>query len=194
MKRQSIHNALVKPEIHFDLGMFEGFNFRHQSAMDRCLTATEIVAWDHNRQGEAEFWPDGHHAGVTLVFKDQGAVTASELLRLDRLLECMGTDALVNFVSIYYAVRVRGADLCELTTADLDDNSIYVFTGDCFYDLRKDAAHDLFELFYPEAYKLWDAHPCDGLMFDADCFLDSPQFYVEEIDLGEIKCVIVATQ
>ena len=193
MTRQFIHNSLVKPEIHFDLGMFEGFNFRHPSALDRCLTAAEVVAWDHDRQGEAEFWPDGRHVGVALVFFDRSTVTASALLALDRLLASMGGDAFENFARIYHAVWLRGANLGELTAAGLDDHWVQVFMGDCFHELRKDAAYELFELLHPEAYRLWDAHPCEGLHFDTDYFLDSPQFWVEEVEIGETKWLLVVT-
>ena len=44
-------------ELHFDLGTFEGFSFRHDQAIDRNLTAAEVVGWDHDAAGEAEFWP-----------------------------------------------------------------------------------------------------------------------------------------
>jgi hypothetical protein len=38
----------------FDLGTFEGFNFRSQSVIERVLTAGEVVEWNHDRDGEAE--------------------------------------------------------------------------------------------------------------------------------------------
>ena len=38
-----------------DLGTFEGFNFRDQAAIMRRLTAEDVVNWDHDGDGEAEF-------------------------------------------------------------------------------------------------------------------------------------------
>ena len=74
-------------ELHFDLGTFEGFSFRHDQAIDRNLTAAEVVGWDHDAAGEAEFWPSGDNPEVALVFSGRSAVNASELLALDALLE-----------------------------------------------------------------------------------------------------------
>jgi hypothetical protein len=42
-------------ELQFNLGTFEGFNFKEQSAIDHILTADEVMAWDHDTEGEAEF-------------------------------------------------------------------------------------------------------------------------------------------
>jgi len=61
-------------------------------------------------------------------------------------------------------------------------------------DLRKEAAFELFELYYPEEYRVWEQSHCDGLIFDPDQFLDSPGFSVEEITLSNRKALIVATQ
>ena len=79
--------------IGFDLGTFEGFNFREQSAIERTLVALEVVAWDHDREGEAEFWPSEDHAGVAVVFVGRSSINGSELVALDRLLEALGGDA-----------------------------------------------------------------------------------------------------
>ena len=36
-----------------DLGTFEGFNFREQCAIERILSANEVIEWDHDKKGEA---------------------------------------------------------------------------------------------------------------------------------------------
>ena len=69
-----------------DLGTFEGFNFRDQAALDRNLTADEVLDWDHDGAGEAEFWPAGDHPGVAALFSQKSAVSGSELKALDDLL------------------------------------------------------------------------------------------------------------
>lgn len=38
-------------ELTYELGTFEGFNFRDQSAIERNVTAQEVVDWDHDRVG-----------------------------------------------------------------------------------------------------------------------------------------------
>ncbi len=182
-------------EIEFDFGTFEGFNFRSQSAIERSLTAAEVVAWDHDELGEAEFWPAGDHPKLSLVFNGQSSVTASELLDLDRLLAELGGDSVENFLRIHYGANIRGDPLDGLTVQGIEDENPHLFLGENFTDLRRDAAYDLFELFfYPEAYAAWEKSLCDGLIFDTDRFLDSPAWSVEEIDLRERKALIVAPQ
>jgi hypothetical protein len=183
-----------EPAIQFEFGTFEGFNFRRQSAIERSLSALDVILWDHDQNGEAEFWPAGDHEGVALVFRGQSSVTCSEILALDRLLEALGGDSLANCIRIYHAVEVRGMNLSTLTVEEVEDVALNIFLGTCFYDLRKEAAYELFESYWPELYKAWESCPLDGLQFDTDMFLDSPQFFTEEIELGATKCLLVANQ
>src|ERR1039458_6259800 len=96
-------NALQeeKQELRFDLGTFEGFNFRSQSAMWPNRSADDVVNWDHDLEGEAEFWPSGDNDGVQLLFKNSSSVTAAELRALDELLDELGGDSDVNFLRIH---------------------------------------------------------------------------------------------
>jgi hypothetical protein len=179
--------------VTFDLGTFEGFNFRDQAAIDHDLSASEVVNWDHDEQGEAEFWPSGDNPGVALLFKDRNAVSASELLELDRVLTEIGDDSDQSFLLIYSALS-RGAKLSSLTREGVEDEAPQIFTGSSFIDLRRDAAYELFELYYPEEYRVWEKSHCDGLIFDTDQFLDSPTFSVDEVQLGDLKALLVAPQ
>ena len=184
-------NATVA--LHFDLGTFEGFNFRHDGAIDRSLTAQEVVNWEHDAHGEAEFWPSGDHAGVALLFKHKTAVTASELQALDCLLYDLGDDSDYNFLRIHHAVNCCGYDLGALTAEQVEDQPLNIFLGTSFLDLRRQAAFELFELYYPDAYRVWNESLCDGLIFGEDRFLDSPSWHVEELELGDTKALIVAS-
>ena len=69
-----------------------------------------------------------------------------------------------------------------------------LFSGACFTDVRKDAAYELFELFYPEAYQAWKSSTCDGLIFDEDRFIDSPGFSVDEVRFGGKAVLLVLPQ
>ena len=178
----------------FDLGTFEGFNFRSQSAIERVLTAGEVVEWDHDRDGEAEFWPSGENPGVSLVFKGQNAVSGGELLALDRLLEDMGGDSNEHFLQIYFALSHGGVSVERLDAATVQANSPQIFFGFYFSDLRKEAAYELFELYYPEEFQVWEKSHCDGLIFDVDRFLDSPSFSVDEVKLGDRAALLVSPQ
>ncbi|MBE7502346.1 MAG: hypothetical protein HS113_19090 [Verrucomicrobiales bacterium] len=185
---------ITAPELQFDLGSFEGFNFRSQSAIERLLTADEVVHWEHDADGEAEFWPAGDHPGVAVVFEHRTAVTAADLLAVDRLLLELGGDAFENFLRIHFTVNCCGYDLQTLTAGTVEDQALHLFEGTNFQDLRREAAYELFELYYPEAYAAWERSCCDGLIFDTDRFLNSPSFSVEEIRLGEHVALIVAPQ
>ncbi len=162
------------PAVLSDFGTFEGFSFRDQCAIDRNLTAQEVVAWNHDADGEAEFWPAGDHAETALVFKGQTSVTASELLDLNRVLEELDDDAMESFLKIYHAIHNLGESLENLTAEKIEDINLNIFVGPSFLDERKEAAYELFELYYPEAYEVWEKTHCDGLIFDVDIFLNSP--------------------
>jgi len=88
-------------KLRFDLGTFEGFNFRAHSAIERVLTAPEVVDWDHDRQGEAEFWPAGDRLEVSLIFGHGRSVSGWELSALDRVLQELGDDSVVEVLKIH---------------------------------------------------------------------------------------------
>ena len=178
--------------IPYDFGQFEGFNFRSQSAIERALTAQDVVDWDHDRKGEAEFWPAGDKPELALVFEGRTAVTGSELLNLASLLDDLGGDSTENFLAVHFAVAVQGGSLGELTADMVQDQAPSYFVGGSFIDVRRDAAYELFELYFPELYRAWESTPCDGLIFDTDRFLDSPSWHVVEVQLGSRVAVLVA--
>ena len=194
MTQQLNEGLIEEKKIRFNLGTFEGFNFRAQSAIDRILTASEVVAWDHDRLGEAEFWPAGDRPEVALIFRGKSAVTASELLDVDRLLTDLGGDSPENFLRIHWLVNIHGAALAGLSSEAVEDQNLHLFLGTSFIDLRREAAYELFELYYPEAYQAWEKSHCDGLNFDTDDFLDSPGFGVEEVTLPGQKALLVCPQ
>ena len=73
-----------------DLGTFEGFSFRHQCAIFPNLSAQDVIDWDHDNQGEAEFWPSGDHSGVRVTLGNKSSVTATEIKILDELINDLG--------------------------------------------------------------------------------------------------------
>jgi hypothetical protein len=181
----------TEPVINFDLGKFEGFNFRSQSAIPKLLTAAEVVGWDHDRSGEAEFWPTGDRTEMAILFHHRSSASGSELLDLDRLLGELGGDSVTNFLKIHHAVNVRGGNLATLSRDEVEDSSVEVFVGSNFTDLRRETAYQLFELYYPEEYRVWEKSTCDGLIFDTDRFLDSPAISIEEVKLDDQQVALI---
>lgn len=180
--------------ISHDLGEFEGFNFRDQAAIDRNLTADEVIDWDHDEAGEAEFWPAGDHAGVAAVFSRKSSITGSELQALDDLLTDLGNDDTATFLRIRYAIEDRGLDIHDLTADAVDDLTCYIFRGTNFGDLYREAGYELFETYYPELYAMWEKTPCDGLHFDPHDFLESPCFTLSEMTVGGEKWLLVCPE
>ena len=179
-------------ELTHDLGNFEGFNFRDQSAIERILSAQEVVDWDHDRVGEAEFWPDGDQAYVWLLFKSQSNVTAGQLQALDNLLCEMGDDSQEAYLKIFHCVDHFGYRLEELSAETVQDSDCLIYTGDSFTEIRRQAAYDIFETYYPEEYEIWDKSLCDGLVFDDDKLLDSPVLSVAEIRLPDQVALLIS--
>src|SRR5262245_16716251 len=119
-----------------NLGSFEGTNFRDHCAIERILTADEVVAWDHERDGQAEFWPAGDHAGAELVFGGQ-EVTAAGIVALDNLLEQLGGDSDRNFLRIHNAMRVHNCAVSDLTLDQLDNGALQIFIGSNWTDVEQ---------------------------------------------------------
>ena len=76
--------------LNHDFGTFTGFNHREDKPIDRTLTDEDIVWWDHDRLGEATFWPTGGHAGLAVLCSERKWITGMELRTLDRLLTDLG--------------------------------------------------------------------------------------------------------
>ncbi len=178
--------------IEINLGTFEGFNFRTQEAIDRTLTAAEVISWNHDRAGEAEFWPSGDRPEVQFLYKQATSVTGLELKGLIRLLTELGGDSTENFLRIHYALSRSASSTADLEAEAVEECLIYVFIGSSFTELRRAAAFELFETLYPELYGIWEETLCHGLRFDADDFLDEPGWWVEEVELGNEKALLVA--
>ena len=101
--------TLTQSTIPCCLGTFEGFNHRDQSAIEAVLTADEVIAWNHDERGEAEFWPSGDAPSLSGIFPRQ--VTGPELLAVRRLVEEIGGDEEIVLLRIQFACTVLGEDL-----------------------------------------------------------------------------------
>ncbi len=172
------------PRLENDLGSFEGFCFTTQCAVSRLLSAEEVLAFPQ----EAEFWPSGDNPLVAAFFAHARTVSPGELLALDQLFSELDEQQLLCAV----VLAQQGYALSEISAELLDEHAFHAFEDTSFIDARSEAAHALFELYWPDAYRLWEsgAHP-DGLYFDAERFLESPQCSVTELAIGDRRVVIV---
>lgn len=149
--------------------------------------------WDHDRKGEAEFWLSRDRSLIAQVFGGQTAITGAELVELNRILDELGSDSDEMLLRLCHA-QSCGGKLEEITARTVGDYCVHVFIGTNFCDLRREAAYELFELYYPECYAAWDKSRCDGFIFDTDRFLDSPSMSVQEIRFGEQAALLVSAE
>lgn len=151
-----------------DIGMFEGFNFRRDCAIEKLLTAEEVSDWDHDGDGEAEFWPDGSNAFVRYLLPGSSC-TASEVQEVIRIIA--EVDGSPNELAKAAYLVESGASLEAIDQQAIDNDSLYVFGPGWRGDLEKEAAYELFEQFWPDAYKLWEQNTVPGLNFEPEDFL-----------------------
>jgi len=151
----------------------------------------EVVDWDYDAQGEAEFWPSGEHQGVALVFRSSSAVAASEIVALDELLSDLSEED-ESYVSIAHMLSM-GELLGGLSADAIQDAGLHIFSDSSFYNAKKSAAFELFETFWPEEYQAWEQSSVPGLDFDWEHFLDGPEFSAEEYQLDERRYVVVTS-
>jgi hypothetical protein len=173
------------------LGTFEGFNFRRQCAIERTLTVEEVIHWEHDADGEAEFWPAGDCRLLSALFGGRNTVTGTELRQVVALLDASDGDDEETLLRLYFLVNVQEVDWEAITASTLEDMNVHLFRGSCFLDARKAAAFELFELYWPELYAVWEKTPMDGLRFETSDFRDSTLWQTEEIDLGRANVVLV---
>lgn len=98
-----------------------------------------------------------------------------ELLAPDRLLQNLGGDSSENQLRVPYAPNITGADLCGLEAGEVEDHSLHLFLRTNFKELRQEAAYELFELYHPDDFRVWDESTCDGLIFDMGRYTWTPR-------------------
>lgn len=159
----------MRPD-EYDIGKFEGFNFREQSAIENILTAQEVLDWDHDGDGEAEFWPHGDNPFTSYLLPGDSC-TSAEIREVIRIFDEL--DGRLDELAKAIYLRDCGSSLEDITSEAINDACLYVFGPGWFHDLIKDAAFELFELFWPAAYECLQKHSVPGLRFDYDDFIES---------------------
>ena len=160
-----------------DLGHFEGFNFRTQSAIERILTADDVKRWDHDKKGEAEFWPTGSNCN------------ARELIEIERIVEELEGDE-TELLKAIYLRQTHGMELEKINQARIEERNIFIFGPETLLtELWNNAAWELLELYYPEAYKLVESAHVPGVIFDETQFIE--QFITMQIRRNDSELYLV---
>ena len=164
----------MRYEAENDLGYFEGYNFRTQSAIFETLSAEDVINWDHDQRGEAEFWPEGSNIFVRLLSPRE--CTASDLREIDRIFSEL-EDSPELLARAVYLKDSHGLELKDITREAVENACLYVYGPDYVSELKKEAAWEIFEELYPEAYKLVESWTVPGVSFDEEQFLYSFSIY-----------------
>ena len=142
-----------------------------------------MIAWEHDADGEAEFWPSGNCPALAVLFEGRNNVTGAELRRVLELLDAVAGDDEETLLRLHLLVNVQGGDLDAITAAAIGDLNVHIYRGDCLHELQKEAAIELFAV--------WDRTPLEGLWFEKDDFLESSLWITEAVDLGGAWVVLV---
>lgn len=175
--------------LRIDLGNFEGFNFREGAAIEGNLNAEDVIIWDHDRWGEAEFWPDGSNEIVSRLLPGNSC-SAGQIRQVIRIFDELEGDTQGLLKAAY--LRDRGYSLEDITREAIEDSFLHVFGPGYRADLKNEAAYELFETFWPEAYATWEISHVPGLHFDAQDFMDS--FSTLQVEIGETWYLVVDTE
>ena len=188
-----------KKSIRSNLGLFNGYDFRSQSKMDRLFSANEVINWDHHKDGDAQFRPSGDHKGVFEVFKRKDWYYEPDLHKdyfenweiqhLDELIDAYG-DEPGTFAKIIWHLE-KGCRFLDVTISEIKEANLYVYRGENFLTLMKKAADEIFKILYPEDYKLSLNSCCRWLTFDHYRFLSGPIFSTMEITIGNENFLVV---
>ena len=178
-----------------DLGTFDGYNLEHDKSIIN-ISAADLILYDHELSGEAEFWPSGDNVGVRMVFKDlnlNGRVTGEMLLSLKKIILEMGGPSLTNYAILHHAIHYNGETLETISASELLDLNLHVFHSEKYEsnkELETRAAYELLELYYPEHLKMLNT-PVDGITFNPKHFLTCGIFGISEIKISDELTILV---
>ena len=178
-----------------DLGTFDGYNLEHDKAIIN-ISAADLILYDHELSGEAEFWPSGDNVGVKLVFEElsiKNRVTGEMLLDLKRIILEMGGPSLTNYAILHHAIHYNGETLETILASELLDLNLHVFHNEKFEskrELETRAAYELLELYYPKYFEIMN-NPIAGISFDAKHFLNCGLFGISIIKISDELTILV---
>lgn len=171
-------------------GTFTGDNLKEQEVLERKLPLEEGREWDGDEAGEEESERGRAAQAMALFTTGRDALGPKEMQTVAGLLAAVDGDREDTLIRLHLLVHVQGAELGNVTAADLEDLPLNTYRGSSFIEVRREAAFELFQLYWPDLYALWEKTPMDGLRFDVDAFLDSPAWVTEELQLGA-DCVLL---
>jgi hypothetical protein len=171
-------------------GVVEGCEDAERKAFFREMDLSEGRQWDPEGQEDDEFSSVRDMRALRVLFQGRHALDAKGMEAAIQLVEAFDGDDLDSILRLHVLVNIQGMDLDAVTVAAMGDLPLSTFRGENFHDLRREAAFELFQLYWPDLYSILEKTPMDGLRFDVDAFLDSPSWVTEEVQLGS-ECVLL---
>ena len=183
-----LEDTMSHRTLNHDFGAFTGFNYREDAPIERPLTGEDVVWWDHDRCGEAVFWPKGH-MGLAILCSERKSITGMELRTLDRLLTDLGDDSKETYQRIHFARSQLGISLNKLTVQEVEGVNLQVFTGSTFFEQSKEAACKLFGKFFPGRVKFREKKGPVTQAVDWERVLNGPLRADLEAALREVEAI-----
>ncbi len=172
-------------------GVVAGCEDAERKAFFREMDLSEGRQWDpEDQEGEDELSSVRDMRAMRVLFQGRHALDAKGMETAIQLVQAFDGDDLDSILRLHVLVNIQGMDLEAVTVAAMGDLPLSTFRGENFHDVRREAAFELFQLYWPDLYAIWEKTPMDGLRFDVDAFLDSPSWVTEEVQLGS-ECVLL---
>jgi hypothetical protein len=170
------------------LGTFKAVYLRDGILVRRTLSVDEVLGWDDEVRGGAEFRPAGDCRALSVLFK--GRVTPFELKRVVNLLDGAGGETQDTLLRIHFWVNVLEGAWKGLTVDWLKRVEVGVFYGASFFELHSAATYEVIE----KPLARWNrtlAHSeiAKGL-HGADVMEPTLKFMFDEVDLGDTKALL----
>jgi hypothetical protein len=180
----------IDPAIRYDFGTFDGGCWPTEYVdLWQLVTASEILHWGEDDQGEGEFWPSGDKPEMTLLFDEVDGTIDGEgqLLALVKLLDHLGGDAAENYLRIRHAMNWLKMDIHELPMRVLDLLPVHIFVGTALAEVEDHAVGELAEC--------CPGHHWGGPATEARTFLDGlrsdPAWGLETVTFGDKVALLV---
>ncbi len=171
-------------------GVVEGCEDAERKAFFREMDLSEGREWDPEGQEDDESSLVRDLRALRVLFQGSHALDAKGMETALGLVAALDGDDLDSILRLHVLVNIQGMDLDAVTVAAMEELPLSTFRGENFHDVRREAAFELFQLYWPDLYAIWEKTPMDGLRFDVDAFLDSPSWVTEEVQLGS-ECVLL---
>jgi len=163
-----------------DLGNFSGRIWHESGNLSREFSPEEVLEWNQDHDGFAEFYPSGDHEGVSLVFREKASVSTADLVELDHLIDGLRYPPKISCLLIHHLMHKHKVDVANLDCSDIEDSEAVIATGRTFFEAEQMATAKLYDHFPEECPDI--LHGLDSAVRDRELLklLYSPKFVITQ--------------